>query len=227
MGKKVYAVRVGRKPGLYYDWNNCKKQVTGFPGAEFKGFATEEEAKAFMNGGGNAAGSAGAKKSAAGKATDPGQTKGSFPGEAGPNDLEDGEALAYVDGSYDKKTHRYACGGVIITKEGEHTFSRAFPSGPESSMRNVAGEIMGAVTAIDWCRDQGYRALTICHDYAGVGMWGRGEWKTNLEMTRWYKEFVQKAGNDLDIRFVKVPAHSGVKYNQMADQLAGEALGIK
>lgn len=226
MGKKVYAVRVGRKPGLYYDWNNCKKQVTGFPGAEFKGFATEEEAKTFMSGGG-AAGSPGAKKNAAGRAAGPGQTKGSFPGDAGPHDLEEGEALAYVDGSYDKNTHRYACGGVIITKEGEHTFSRAFPSGPESSMRNVAGEIMGAVTAIDWCRDQGYRALTICHDYAGVGMWGRGEWKTNLDMTRWYKEFVQKAGNDLNIRFVKVPAHSGVKYNEMADQLAGQALGIK
>lgn len=226
MGKKVYAVRVGRKPGLYYDWNNCKKQVTGFPGAEFKGFATEEEAEAFMSGG-DAAGSSGVKKNTAGRAADPGQTKGSFPGEAGPNDLEEGEALAYVDGSYDKNTHRYACGGVIITKDGEHTFSRAFPSGPESSMRNVAGEIMGAVTAIDWCRDQGYRALTICHDYAGVGMWGRGEWKTNLDMTRWYKEFVQKAGNDLDICFVKVPAHSGVKYNEMADQLAGQALGIK
>jgi ribonuclease HI len=43
-----YAVRVGRVPGIYPDWPSCQAQVNGFPGAQFKKFATREEASFFM-----------------------------------------------------------------------------------------------------------------------------------------------------------------------------------
>ena len=32
MKKKVYAVRNGRKTGLFMSWDDCKKQVDAFPG---------------------------------------------------------------------------------------------------------------------------------------------------------------------------------------------------
>lgn len=51
MAKKVYAVRKGRKTGLFYTWDDCKRAVTGFQGAEYKGFLTEEEANAYLDGG--------------------------------------------------------------------------------------------------------------------------------------------------------------------------------
>lgn len=218
MAKKYYAVRTGRNPGIYRTWDQCKKQVMGYPAAQYKGFATEEEAQAFMNSGetrtaGDQAGNKGTKLSA------------DF--EPDMSRVPEGAALAFVDGSYDISTHRYGCGAVILTKEGQHTISKAFESNEESSLRNVAGEIMGAVSAIEWAIENNLKSLTIYHDYMGVGMWGRGEWKTNLDMTRWYKEFVENARSSIEINFVKVPAHSGVKYNEMADQLAGKALGIK
>ena len=37
---KYYAVRKGRIPGIYRTWSECQKQVTGYPGAVFKGFVT-------------------------------------------------------------------------------------------------------------------------------------------------------------------------------------------
>ncbi|KAI9344590.1 ribonuclease H1 [Obelidium mucronatum] len=43
---KVYAVRVGRKPGLYKTC--CQTQVHQFPGSEFKSFATTLEAEAYL-----------------------------------------------------------------------------------------------------------------------------------------------------------------------------------
>ena len=46
--KKVYAVRKGKKTGLFYSWNECETVVSGYPGAEYKGFATEEEANAYL-----------------------------------------------------------------------------------------------------------------------------------------------------------------------------------
>ncbi len=45
---KFYAVRAGRKTGLFYSWEECENQVSGYPGCEFKGFATEDEAKTWL-----------------------------------------------------------------------------------------------------------------------------------------------------------------------------------
>ena len=47
---KYYAVRKGQHPGIYTSWPEAQKEVSGFSGAEFKGFNTEAEAKAFMGG---------------------------------------------------------------------------------------------------------------------------------------------------------------------------------
>ena len=48
MAGKYYAVRCGRKPGIYYSWDICKKVVDGYPGAKYKSFKTKEEALAFV-----------------------------------------------------------------------------------------------------------------------------------------------------------------------------------
>ena len=48
MAKKYYAVRVGKVPGIYQTWDDCKKNVHGFPAAEYKSFTSMEEAKAYM-----------------------------------------------------------------------------------------------------------------------------------------------------------------------------------
>ncbi|GJN88506.1 hypothetical protein Rhopal_001472-T1 [Rhodotorula paludigena] len=46
-----YAVRVGRKPGVYATWDECKAQVDGFQGARHKKFPTLQDAQAFVGGG--------------------------------------------------------------------------------------------------------------------------------------------------------------------------------
>lgn len=45
---KFYGVRVGRIPGIYYSWEECKKQVIGYPGAEFESFDSKIDAIAYM-----------------------------------------------------------------------------------------------------------------------------------------------------------------------------------
>lgn len=48
---KWYVVWVGKSPGIYGDWNECKAQVDGVPGAKYKAYSTREEAeKAFAMG---------------------------------------------------------------------------------------------------------------------------------------------------------------------------------
>lgn len=45
---KYYAVKVGKKTGIFNDWPTCQAQVSGFSGAIFKSFKTLNEAQAFL-----------------------------------------------------------------------------------------------------------------------------------------------------------------------------------
>ncbi|XP_019501871.1 PREDICTED: ribonuclease H1 isoform X3 [Hipposideros armiger] len=56
-----YAVRRGRKAGVFLSWDECRAQVDRFPAARFKKFATEEEAWAFVRNAGSPGGSEGQK----------------------------------------------------------------------------------------------------------------------------------------------------------------------
>ncbi|KAJ5937184.1 Ribosomal protein L9/RNase H1 N-terminal [Penicillium verhagenii] len=47
---KYYAVKAGFKPGIYYGWPECLAQITGFKGAIFQSFLSQEDATAFLNG---------------------------------------------------------------------------------------------------------------------------------------------------------------------------------
>lgn len=48
LAQKYYAVRRGKKPGIYRTWPETQRQVNGFSGAQYKSFATKDEAEAFM-----------------------------------------------------------------------------------------------------------------------------------------------------------------------------------
>lgn len=45
MASKYYAVKKGKVPGIYFNWNDCKAMVDGYPGAVYKSFKTIEEAE--------------------------------------------------------------------------------------------------------------------------------------------------------------------------------------
>ncbi len=49
--KTHYAVAIGRKPGIYTQWDGeggARAQVDGFPGARYKGFTSHKEAKKWL-----------------------------------------------------------------------------------------------------------------------------------------------------------------------------------
>lgn len=43
--KKYYVVWKGQQPGVYESWDQCQKQVAGFPGAQYKSFASRAAAE--------------------------------------------------------------------------------------------------------------------------------------------------------------------------------------
>jgi ribonuclease HI len=48
--QKFYVVWKGRKPGIYSNWDDCKRQVDGFVGAQYKSFPSRAAAEAAYNG---------------------------------------------------------------------------------------------------------------------------------------------------------------------------------
>ena len=134
--------------------------------------------------------------------------------------------VAYVDGSYKEETNEYSFGVVLLIDGKEYYFKKSFPEDELSSMRNVAGEIKGAGFIILYCLNRGINKLTIYHDYEGISKWYQNEWKANLFGTKKYQEFANEVKGQIDVSFVKVKSHSNDHYNDVADRLAKEALGI-
>ena len=105
---KYYAVRIGRNPGIYHTWDECKRETMGFKGASFKKFSTREDAEAFIN-----------------------EVE-----EEKKESAEKDELVVYVDGSYRNKDKSHSYGVYMFNHEEEYTYSKRFFK--DSDMRNVS-----------------------------------------------------------------------------------------
>lgn len=239
--KFYYAVQKGRHPGVYENWSDCQREVTGAAGAVFKKFKTRAEAEAFVKGDGYGTGSAtGAGASSGGTKAAPARAavapKGPLFHSVSDVTREDvlqelsaveTEALAYVDGSFNIAAGVYGYGGVLLCRDGSIRPLQGHGRDETlRTMRNVAGEIHGSMAAIQAAADAGIASITIFYDYMGIEMWANGQWKTNKEGTRAYKAFIDQIRPRIEIRFRKVAAHTGVRFNELVDQLAKASVGI-
>ena len=91
-------------------------------------------------------------------------------------------------------------------------------------IRNVAGEMLGAMNAVQWAKEHEYPAVEIRYDYEGVEKWVTGVWRAKTPLTSKYAAHMQEAAEQIKISFCKVAAHTGNHYNEEADQLAKSAL---
>ncbi len=196
---KYYAVKNGRKIGIFTSWDECRAQVDGYSGAEYKSFPNEKDAKAYLGIG----------------------EQESF------DFMTDGLVRAYVDGSFNIETCEFSFGAVLFVGGETLTFSEKFDDPELATMRNVAGEIKGAEFVLKLCRERGIGAVEIYYDYEGIPAWAEGRWKTNKNGTIAYKKLFDEISKSVAVTFCKVKGHSGDTYNDMADGLAKDALGIK
>lgn len=184
---KVYAVSVGRKcPAITKTWASCEALVKGFPGAKYKAFRTEEDARNWL---------------------------GVNPSEP------DHKFYAYVDGSFIDGVAYAAY--VIVRDDVVLSAERAEVTKIDAAAngRNVVAELSAAMRAVAWAKKNDTKVV-IVHDYNGIAEFAVGGWQGNKEASIAYAKFMKANANYIE-SFKKVNGHSGVRFNEMADQLAG------
>ncbi|XP_019501870.1 PREDICTED: ribonuclease H1 isoform X2 [Hipposideros armiger] len=212
-----YAVRRGRKAGVFLSWDECRAQVDRFPAARFKKFATEEEAWAFVRNAGSPGGSEGQKD----QRVQESQVKGSKrlreplvegdenaepcakhvkqSTEAAPPAGKDsfsymGEyVVVYTDGCCCSNGRRRARAGIGVYWGPGHPLNVGIRL--PGRQTNQRAEIHAACKAIEQARAQNIKKLVLYTDSMftinGITNWVQG-WKKNGWRTSAGKEVINK-----------------------------------
>lgn len=189
--------------GIFESWEACRAQVHHFPGAEYKAFPTREEAEAFVS---------------PPKVIQPIAKRKQKKSSSRIIEI-------WVDGScFPQANGLLRLGwGLLVKNNGVEIHRDKGNDIPHTAVdhRNVAGEILAILKAIQWCKSQGITEVTIYYDYKGLESWATGAWRAKLPFTQAYAHTVKESG--ITIHWVKVRAHSGNPENDIVDQLAKEA----
>ncbi|MCD8205839.1 MAG: ribonuclease H family protein [Clostridia bacterium] len=205
MGKKdrpkFYAVKDEGGGTIYTTWAECEKAVSG-RNVKYKSFLTRGEAQAFLEG-----------------------RDYVFDNKITPL-LNEGWAVAFTDGSFDKDWRVYSYGVCIYTKvDGAPTELKGTGQREEYvQSHNIAGEIQGVTNAVRWAEKNGFPKIFIFHDYEGVGKWADGEWEPKNKIAKGYAEFIETKRKTMSIRFMWVKGHASIVHNERADALARRAI---
>jgi ribonuclease HI len=205
--KKYYAVRRGKKTGIYTEWfgpNGAQAHVAGFPGAEYKGFPTRAEAEKFLN---------------------PQSEDKSMAAEKGGHRIQ-----VFTDGGAVGNPGPGGFGAVIIQPDGQ----RQELYGAFQWTTNNRMELMGCIKALEAMDRQlpitlhsDSRYLVDAVNKGWARGWRRRNWKKAngapaLNADLWQQLLTLLDDRDVLLNWVK--GHAGNIWNERCDQLVHEAI---
>jgi ribonuclease HI len=241
--KQYYAVRNGRKPGIYRTWEECKAQVDGYARAQYKGFSSLEEAEEYMGytktdkpqaGKLPAARPSVTKPSGAKPSKTPKKKSGTVRSEDEAKALEtletsDGlkHVVIYTDGACLGNPGPGGYGVVLLHDKDRKEFSKGFRLTTNNRMEILACivglQALNGPCAVTLYSDSQYVINSMTKGWAL--RWRKNKWKRNDESVPnadlWEK--MLDLCDEHKVRFNWVRGHSGNKENERCDQLARRA----
>lgn len=209
--KKFYAVATGRSTGIFTDWPSAEAQVKGFAGAQYQGFVSEEEARAWL-------------ANPLYKKKEPRPAK-QPPGQARPEPTP-GAIIVCTDGGC---SNNPGPGGYGVVIEGDRE-SREMSGGFRLTTNNRM-EMMAAIVALESLRGCG-KPIELYSDssYLVNGMtkgwarnwrnkgWRKSDGEAVMNVDLWQR--LLQLAEQLDVHFHWVKGHAGHPGNERCDQLA-------
>jgi ribonuclease HI len=208
--KKYYAVAAGRTCGIFTDWAATEAQVKGFPGARYMSFASEAEARAWLD-----------EPRYARRAEAKPARNVAAPSPPGPEEIivhTDGGSIGNPGpGGY----------GIVIERDGE----RREISGGFRLTTNNRMEMMAAIVALEALRGSGRRIHLFSDSSYLVNAVDKG-WARKWRSNGWNKADGKAAMNrdlwqrllalleELEVAFHWLKGHAGHEQNERCDRLA-------
>lgn len=217
MANKFYAVKKGKKPGIYTTWSDCQKQVNGFSGAQYKSFKTKNEALVYMG-----------EKNASTKR--PSVSSNAIQLFSDGGSRNHGNKL----GQHVKKNDKAAWAYLIINKG-----HKVFDSDGELGATNNKMEVLGLVNGlkkliqsdlqneeIDAILDSKYVLDAVTKGW--LNSWKRRGWKksdgTVIKNLAEFKELDQLLPQFSKLSFSWTKGHATNEGNNFVDQLLNETM---
>jgi len=129
----------------------------------------------------------------------------------------------FTDGSYNGEV---ASSAFVLVKDGVKIFESfgIVEDSRHSSSYQIMGEFSAVIMGLQKCTEMGVKSATIHYDLALIGGIATGKYQAKAEVSRYFRNELAKFNSlNLDIAWNKVKAHSGVKWNELADKLANLA----
>ena len=126
-------------------------------------------------------------------------------------------------------TNRYGCGGILIVNGKEYIIRKSGNEKDAIKLKNVAGEIFGAITVMKAARKLRLKRIKLYFDFSGIEdiALGKIQPKQKNRFLLSYREFFTEINKYIKIDFCKVKSHSGIELNNRADRLAKQAVGLR
>lgn len=222
--KKIYAVKQGRQTGLFNTWDECRRQVDGFAGARYKGFASAGEAMQWLTGKAAEAAPAAASAPAVRRKR---PVQAAMPGmEAAA--LPETDYIVYTDGSCLRNPDGPGGYAAVLLQRG--STEPVTIHGGEPSTTNNRMEMRAAIEALQAIDPSATILLYTDSQYLKRGFtnhwvrnWKRNGWKTAkgtdvLNKDLWMQLDALLAEHKVTFQWVK--GHAGHEYNEQCDELA-------
>ena len=211
MVKKFYAIKEGFNSNnnqkienkIVDTWAECLKYVKGVKGAKYKSFEDVNKAKQYL-------------------------IDGSKLLKKGEDCYPEDCMHIYVDGSYNASTKRYSYGVVAIRNNVVlYIDSASSKDNSNNSIRQIAGELGGAIKGVEYALSQGDKKVVIFHDYEGVSHHATGFWERREPSSiDYYNRMNELMHKGIEVIFVKVDSHTGDLFNELVDEKCKEKLSI-
>ena len=131
-----------------------------------------------------------------------------------------GGLRVFVDGSFSPDFPKSGW-AFVVTEDDKELARGSGLTAFDAESRNIDGEVMASFQAMKWL-EANDKSGVICHDYEGIARWAKGEWQAKSNIAKRYVAAVQPYLHR--VKFEKVAAHTGVKWNELVDQLAKDAI---
>lgn len=136
------------------------------------------------------------------------------------------ENYAYVDGSCDSEQTRHGYGVMLHTPSKTYILQGRTNNNETPYISSIIAELQAQKAVIKKARELSITALTIHYDCSNaVNLILKGYKSKNPKINA-YIGYIKNSLPFININYVKVKAHSGVKGNEIADRLAKEAVGL-